>query len=66
MGLQQTIGDGEDSISRKVAKSSQFVYDISEIMDNKDKRETRWLGKCGCWQNGIPIIHHTKILDHQI
>lgn len=49
MGLQQTTRDWKESISHKVAKSGQFVYDISEIMGSKDRRETRWLGKMWMW-----------------
>lgn len=54
--LQPTTRDRRDSIRRKVAESGRFVYDISEIMDNKDRRETRWLGEWQCWQSGILVI----------
>ena len=46
MGLQQTTRDWKESISHKVAKSGQFVYDISEIMGSKDRqRRDRMAGR---------------------
>lgn len=53
-GLQQTKGDRKDSISHKVAEMCQFVYNISEVMDNNTTTETTWPGTYGCWHE-IPL-----------